>query len=1100
MKKFIITTLLIISTLFLVSPILLYSESGNGSAQIYLEKITIPTYLLGPEDPNPPLWRSGVYPYPMQTEFKDIKEDIIYNAIIMENDYIYLIILPELGGRLLGAHDKSYNNEDFLYHNHVIKPALVGLRGAWLSGGIEWNFPTLGHTVCTVSPVHYAVKNNPDGSVTCTLGESEYVRGMFWSVNLTIYPDKSYIEVKPVLHNQTLTSHNGYFWSNAATHATDDCQVIFAPTKCVFTWGETEYLSWPIANCGDINWCNKDSIDISWYKNVPQAADFFCNDLGDFHGAYFHEKDCGTAHFGNRYDCPGKKFWTWGTARSGGIWEDILTDNDGQYIEIQAGRLLSMADSWIFEPHMIEQWKEYWYPLRKMGGFIEANPNAALNCEVKGSEVFLSLNVTKTLEKGTIELIGDEKLIYSEEIRNLTPSSFWNNTVQLESIPSNLKVIVRTQDGEEIINYEKIDTGPCNIEPPLPPKSELEMSAFELYNKGFELEKAWQYEDARRLYTNALKKDENLIPAHIQLGVNLYKSGDYIKALKHLNKAISLDRDKPMTRYYRALTLFKLGKEDDAISDLWFAKRRRGYDHLASYILGEINCQKGNWTQAEKFLRESLEDNPEDFRTRGSLVMVLRKQNKLNEAREILKELLFDNPIDLLANAENFLLNKNEQSESRIKQLLNRSFHDYLELSTIYGNAGLYREALTFLDLYDVDNLRENPIFKKSRKEANPLIFYYKGYYYNLNGDKSKALKAYNKGFECSPDYVFPVQLESFDVLNSVIRNNPGDWKAHYYLGNLLTAKFRWEEGLRSYLKAIEIDGRFSVLHRNIGQILWEKKGDIKGAIKEYEKAINVNADDYHLYVDLDHLYSTMGFNQERVKLLERAPEEVRDNFNVILQEAILNVHLENYTKAIQILKNNKFHPWEAWTDAHDAWVLANIGKGLSLINRGDYQQALEYFRASIEYPENLGTGAPSPSDPISHSPRAHYLMGLCYKELGDKVNANKLWKIASEEKVIREVSGSAQVTGGLLKSLTKRYYRGLALNKIGKVDEAELIFKELVERGSTESNADPNSLYIAGLGYLGLRDENKANRLFERALDKSPNLIEAKWQLNPIK
>ncbi len=1067
MKKFSITTLLIISILILVSPILLYSESGNGGADIYLEKITIPTYLLGPEDPNPPLWRSGVYPYPMQTEFKDIKEDRIYNAIIMENDYIYLIILPELGGRLLGAHDKSYNNEDFLYHNHVIKPALVGLRGAWLSGGIEWNFPTLGHTVSTVSPVHYAIRENPDGSVTCTIGESEFVRGMFWSVNLTLYPDRSYIEVNPKLYNQTLVYHNGYFWSNAATHATDDCQVVFAPTKCVFTWGETEYLSWPVS----------DGVNISWYKNIPHAADFFCNDLGDFHGAYFHEKDCGTAHFGNRYDCPGKKFWTWGTSRSGGIWEDILTDDDGQYIEIQAGRLLSMADSWIFEPHMLEQWKEYWYPLRKMGRFIEANPNAALNCEVKGSEVFLSLNVTKTLEKGTIELIGDGEIIYREEIKNLTPASYWSNMVQLVSIPSKLKVIVRAQNGEEIINYEKIDTEPCDIKPPLPPKSELEMSAFELYNKGFETEKAWQYDDARRLYTKALENDESLIPAHILLGVNLYKSGNYVKALKHFNKAISLDRDAPISHYYRALTFLKLGKEDNALYDLWFAKRYRGYNHLASYILGEINCQKGNWTQAEKFLRESLEDNPNDFRTRGSLVMVLRKQNKLNEAKEILNELLFNNPIDLLANAENFFLNKSIETESRIRELLSRSSRDYIEIATIYGNAGLYDEALFFLEMYNAKDLKENPIFKESRKEENPMVFYYKGYYHLQNGNKVKAINAFKEGYELSPDYVFPGRLESFDVLDGVIKNNTDDWKALYYLGNLLTAKFRWEDGLTNYRKAGKINSSYSVLHRNIAQILWNKKNDIEGAISEYEKAIKATPFDYHLYVDLDYLYSLKGYNEKRVNLLKKAPESVRANFNVKLQESILNVHLENYDEAIKILKENKFHPWEGWTDAHDCWVLANTGKGLKLLKNRNYAEAITYFKASMDYPENLGTGKPYKVI----DPRAQYLIGLCYEKLENSKKATEHWEKAKMEKVPVDSEGT--------------YYRALALKKTGDKSEAGKLLTNLIDIGSKRSNS--KALYLSGLGYSGMGMEKEAKKSFENALNAEPNLIQAKWQLN---
>jgi hypothetical protein len=281
--------------------------------------LEIPTYALGAMDPNPPLWNSLVYPYPMRTSVGGVKAVQRHRAVILENDYIRLIILPDLGGRIYAAHDKTNGDFDFIYHNHVIKPALVGLRGAWLSGGLEWNFPTRGHTVNTVSPVKYKTVTNSDGSVTCVAGTSEWVRRMRWSVAIPVPANEARFTYRVRLNNPTLTHNLAYFWANAAVHAWNDTQVTFPPAEYTFAGGRYNPEPWPISG----------GKDLSWYRNTPTAHDYFCGTSGDYQGAYNHDRDNGTVHCANRLESPGRKFWTWGTARSGGIWEDILADGDG---------------------------------------------------------------------------------------------------------------------------------------------------------------------------------------------------------------------------------------------------------------------------------------------------------------------------------------------------------------------------------------------------------------------------------------------------------------------------------------------------------------------------------------------------------------------------------------------------------------------------------------------------------------------------------------------------------------------------------------------------------------------------------------------------
>ena len=136
------------------------------------EKVTIPTYGTGKPEKNPMFLEkrvyqgsSGVvYPYQVIESVSDEKEDRDYEAVFLENEYIKVMVLPELGGRIQMAWDKIAKRH-FIYYNHVIKPALVGLAGPWISGGIEFNWPQH-HRPSTFMPVDSTIEENADGSVT----------------------------------------------------------------------------------------------------------------------------------------------------------------------------------------------------------------------------------------------------------------------------------------------------------------------------------------------------------------------------------------------------------------------------------------------------------------------------------------------------------------------------------------------------------------------------------------------------------------------------------------------------------------------------------------------------------------------------------------------------------------------------------------------------------------------------------------------------------------------------------------------------------------------------------------------------------------------
>ena len=182
-----------------------------SGVKIWEENVVIPTYGIGAADKNPMFLESRVYqgssgriyPYPTIEKIYDEKEDKTYHAVWLENEYLKVMILPELGGRIQRAYDKT-NHYDFVYYNHVIKPALVGLCGPWISGGIEFNWPQH-HRPTTFSPVDYLLIENPDGSKTCRVSDVDQMYGTKGEASFTLYPGKAYIEIKGQLYNRTST-------------------------------------------------------------------------------------------------------------------------------------------------------------------------------------------------------------------------------------------------------------------------------------------------------------------------------------------------------------------------------------------------------------------------------------------------------------------------------------------------------------------------------------------------------------------------------------------------------------------------------------------------------------------------------------------------------------------------------------------------------------------------------------------------------------------------------------------------------------------------------------------------------------------------------
>jgi hypothetical protein len=204
MKRFFICLSLVLLTLAIVSQAL--AQATQDIPRVWEAPLVIPTYELNSPNPYPALldwqrrkWRP-VYPYPFLDSLGTEKNDKAWKAVYLENEYLKVTVLPELGGHVYQIFDKTLNR-NLIYSNPVMKYAMVALRGAWVSGGIEWNFPD-GHTLTTVAPVDYVYRTEADGSAAVAVGDTERVQGMQWQVILRLRPGTRVLESEVTLNNR----------------------------------------------------------------------------------------------------------------------------------------------------------------------------------------------------------------------------------------------------------------------------------------------------------------------------------------------------------------------------------------------------------------------------------------------------------------------------------------------------------------------------------------------------------------------------------------------------------------------------------------------------------------------------------------------------------------------------------------------------------------------------------------------------------------------------------------------------------------------------------------------------------------------------------
>lgn len=884
-----------------------------SGVKVWEEKVIIPTYEVGQANKNPMFLEkrvyqgsSGkVYPIPVIDKICDEKVEKEYNMVVLKNEYLRIEILPELGGRIQRALDKT-NNYDFVYYNHVIKPALVGLAGPWISGGIEFNWPQH-HRPSTFEPIEYEIEEYKDGSKTVWVSEIDKMYGTKGMAGFTLYPGKAYLEIKGQLYNGTQNPQTFLWWANPAVTVNDYTKSIFPPdVHAVMDHGKRDVSKFPIATGEYYKMDYSAGVDIGRYKNIPVPTSYMAYKSNyNFVGGYDFGVKAGILHVADHHISPGKKQWTWGNGDFGKAWDRNLTDEDGPYIELMTGIYTDNQPdfTWI-QPYETKTFKQYFMPYKNVGEVKNASIEVAINLEINDGKAEVIVYTTGVKEDAIVRLKDTDGNIYLEEILEISPTKVFNKTVTVDTSKEvqEYTLEVLNNKGRVLISYtedkEEI------IETPEPAKAaqmpEDIRDVEELYLTGLHLE---QYRHATyepdEYYLEGLKRRPTDARINNAYGSLLFRRGLFDESEKYFKRAISkLTWKNPNPydgeAYYNlGLSLRMQGKLDEAFDTIYKSVWNAAWQDSGFYTLAQIATLKGDFIAADEFITKAIYRNYLNTKGRMLKSVIFRELGEIDEAIRICKKTLELDKLDFGARFElvNLYRALNDDKEANkylesFKNVLRNQPHNYLELAIDYAYCGQYENAIKLLRLY----LEEKDLVE----DVNPEVLYYIGYFNNKIGDKDEAIKYYTLAEKANSDYCFPNKLYSILVLEDVINSLDYSSMAKYYLGCLYYDKKQWIKSIDLWEKSILEDHSFPTSHRNLALAYYNKLGKVDKCRIELEKAYNLNKKDARVLFELDQLYKKIGLSfKERLEFL---------NSNIDMVSSRDDLFIEYYKIMLEII------------------------------------------------------------------------------------------------------------------------------------------------------------------------------------------------------
>lgn len=1063
------------------------------------EKVVIPTYEVGQPEKNPIFLEkrvyqgsSGVvYPYPVIESISNEKTDHEWHAVFIENEYIKVMVLPELGGRIQMAYDKI-RQRHFVYYNHVIKPALVGLAGPWISGGIEFNWPQH-HRPSTYMPVDCTIEENVDGSVTVWVSEMERMFHQKGMAGFTLRPGCAYLEIKGVLYNRTDVPQTFLWWANPAVAVNDHYRSVFPPDiNAVFDHGKRAVSSFPIATGTYYKMDYSSGVDIANYKNIFVPTSYMgVNSKYDFEGGYENDTQAGMLHVASHHVSPGKKQWTWGNGDFGRAWDRCLTDDDGPYIELMAGVYTENQPdfTWLM-PYEEKEFTQYFLPYRELGVVKNATKDLLMNIEMP-EQGKAALKVFAT-NKQTVTIVLRNKageVLLNEEV-TITPEKVWEKTADVSGATLQDLKVNFIRDGRVIMDWE---AEPDEIRP-IPDAAEAALlpeqikTVEQLFLTGLHLE---QYRHATYspvdYYEEGLRRDPNDVRCNNALGLWYIRKGRFDKAEKYLEKAVKiLQKRNPNPYdgepiYNLGLALKYQGRYDEAYNRFYKSTWNGAWQDAGYFACAQISSRRGNFEEALYEVDRSLRRNWHSSKARALKSSILMKLGREDEAKALCNESLAIDPFNYGCL---FLLGET----AKMVQLMHGNAHNYDELALDFCDAGMWDYAEKVWNI------------AKENGATTAMTHYYYGWALLQSGDRTAAAKLFAAGEADCPDFVFPNRLEAILALRAALEVNPNDACANHFLGNLFYDKRQYDLAQGHWEQAAKLNPKFPTTWRNLALVYYNKRNDAAKAVEAMEKAFALDETDSRVLMELDQLYKKLQRpHAERLAFLQKYPELIARRDDLVLEEITLLNQVGRYAEAKTKLDAHQFHPWEGGEGKVPAqYQFSRVEMAKEAIKAGKFDEAIPLLEECLVYPHNLGEGKLYGAQENDF----YYLLGICYRATGNEEKARECF----EQATLGPTEPAAAMYYNDAKP-DKIFYAGLAFRALGDEKKARSYFNRLVDYGKQHLHENVvmdyfavslpdlqvwdgsldemnriHCLYMLALGFAGLGDKAHSDRYLAEA------------------
>lgn len=941
-----------IKLLVLILPFVSLFVTAQNNAPIFKEyKKTFTTYPFSDPDPIPKP-DTKIYPYYRFDGFTDkpIKKE--WKVIELENDYIKLTILPEIGGKIWSAIEKS-TGKDFIYNNHVVKFRDIAMRGPWTSGGVEGNYSIIGHTPNCATPVDYTIIKKEDGSISCVIGVLDLITRTSWKLDINLSGDKAYFTTSSFWFNSTELEQPYYTWMNTGIKAAGNLQFIF-PGKN-YLGHEGEYNFWPI---------NKENgKDLSFYKNNDFGGYKSYHVFGkytDSFGGYWHDDEFGMGRYSNRDDKAGKKIWIWGLSQQGMIWEKLLTDTDGQYVEVQSGRLFNQSiENSIytpfkhrsFSPYQSDSWTEYWFPVKQTKGFVKANNYGAVNVKNENGWLKIYFSPLQRLNE-KLEVFDNEKKVYSRNI-SVSPMVLFKDSIRISVDENKLKLVI----GENKLVWNSApDDG--NLSRPLEiPKDFDHNSVYGLYLQGKNYISFKDYIKAAEKLTACLQKDPNFAPALSDMASLQIRKFQYAEAVVTACKALSINTYDPAANYYYALANLHLGNITDAKDGFDIAASSVEYRIAAYTELSKIYFCQNEQAKAIEYAEKSLLNNQYNLEGLQLLAVVYRLQNNIGKAAEMLNKINFIDPLNHFVGFEKYLSDGSESSKQHFVSLIQNEMpvQTYLELGIWYQKLNRKDDALKVLSL----------------AVLNAEILYWKAFLENKPVDLSNI----------QPGISFPFRAETAQILEKLIQTNE-QWLLKYHLAliewnrnNIAKAKVLFQQCGTQPNDPAFYAARAALM-----------KDNPQLAELDLQQAIELDKQGWRYHKLLAEHFILQKQYDKALAVVEPFYKQHSDNYIIGIVYAKTMLFNKKYAAADTFLTKLKFLPFEGATIGRQLYHEAKLMQAVMEMKNKQYKKALKFIAEAKLWPQNLGVGKPYQEDIDERL--EDWLNYQCYTSLGDDKTA----------------------------------------------------------------------------------------------------------------